>query len=90
MNRLHRYFEDLQGEAWGLSKYYKIADFRTKYAIRQLNDLCHELESWVASYRKSKFEPEWQMPSQINTWLNTNTQQNHLQYGKRYYGVSIQ
>ena len=70
MNRLHRYFEDLQGEAWGLSKYYKIADFRTKYAIRQLNDLCHELESWVASYRKSKFEPEWQMPSQINTWLN--------------------
>ena len=70
MNRLHRYFEDLQGEAWGLSKYYKIADFDTKYAIRQLNDLCHELESWVASYRKSKFEPEWQMPSQINTWLN--------------------
>jgi len=70
MNRLHRYFEDLQGEAWGLSKYYKFADFNTKYAIRQLNDLCHELESWVSAYRKSKFEPEWQRPSQINTWLN--------------------
>ena len=69
MNRLHRYFEDLQGEAWGLSSYYKIADFETKYAIRQLNDLCHELESYVLSYRKSKFEPEWQRPSQINTWL---------------------
>ena len=69
MNRLHRYFEDLQGEAWGLSSYYKIADFDTKYAIRQLNDLCHELESFVLSYRKSKFEPEWQRPSQINTWL---------------------
>lgn len=69
MNRLHRYFEDLQGEAWGLSKYYKVADSRTKYAIRQLNDLCHELESYVLSYRKSKFEPEWQRPSQINTWL---------------------
>lgn len=71
MNRLHRYFEDLQGEAWGLSQYYKIADFNTKYAIRQLNDLCHELESWVQSYRKSKFEPEWQRPSQIMTWLQS-------------------
>ena len=69
MNRLHRYFEDLQGEAWGLSNYYKVADSTTKYAIRQLNDLCHELESYVLSYRKSKFEPEWQRPSQINTWL---------------------
>ena len=69
MNRLHRYFEDLQGEAWGLSEYYKVADFTTKYAIRQLNVLCHELESWVQSYRKCKFEPEWSQPSQITTWL---------------------
>ena len=69
MNRLHRYFEDLQGEAWGLSEYYKVADYSTKYAIRQLNDLCHELESYLTSYRKSKFEPEWMQPSQITTWL---------------------
>jgi len=69
MNRLHRYFEDLQGEAWGLSNYYKVADFPTKYAIRQLNDLCHELESYVLSLRKSVMEPEWQRPSQIMTWL---------------------
>ena len=69
MNRLHRYFEDLQGEAWGLSLYYKFADYETKYAIRQLNDLCHELESYITSYRKSKFEPEWSQPSQITTWL---------------------
>jgi len=69
MNRLHRYFEDLQGEAWGLSNYYKVADFQTKYAIRQLNVLCHELESYVLSLRKSVMEPEWQRPSQIMTWL---------------------
>ena len=69
MNRLHRYFEDLQGEAWNLSPYYKLSDHKTKWAIRQLNDLCHELESWVLSYRKSKFEPEWQRPSQIITFL---------------------
>jgi hypothetical protein len=69
MNRLHRYFEDLQGEAWGLSSYYKVADFETKYAIRQLNDLCHELENYVMSYRKLHTEPYWQRPSQIMTWL---------------------
>jgi len=70
MNRLHRYFEDLQGEAWGLSKYYKHADYETKWAIRQLNVLCHELETWVQSYRQSRHEPEWQRPSQITTFLN--------------------
>ena len=70
MNRLHRYFEDLQGEVWNLSPYYRLADYKTKWAIRQLNDLCHELESWVLSYRKSLIEPEWQRPSQITTFLN--------------------
>jgi hypothetical protein len=70
MNRLHRYFEDLQGEVWNLSPYYKIADYETKWAIRQLNDLCHELESWVLSYKKMLLEPEWQRPSQITTFLN--------------------
>jgi hypothetical protein len=53
-----------------LSKYYKQADHATKYAIRQLNNLCHEIESWVLSYRKSVIEPEWIRPSQITTFLN--------------------
>lgn len=70
MNRLHRYFEDLQGEAWNISSYYKLADYETKWAIRQLNDLCHELESWVLSNRKIHYQPEWQRPSQITTFLN--------------------
>lgn len=69
MNQLHRYFEDLQGEAWGLSEYYKLADFETKYAIRQLNVLCHEIESWVNNYRKYKYQPQYTYPSQITTWL---------------------
>jgi hypothetical protein len=70
MNRLHRYFEDLQGETWNISTYYKLADYETKWAIRQLNDLCHELESWVLSNRKKTQAPEWQRPSQITTFLN--------------------
>jgi hypothetical protein len=69
-NELHRYFEDLQGQAWNLSRYYYVADDTTKYAIRQLNNICHEIEGWVNAYRKSKFEPEWIRPSQITTFLH--------------------
>ena len=69
-NLLHRYFEELQGTAWEISEYYKQANTETKYAIRQLNNICHEIESWVLSYRKSIVEPEWVRPSQITTFLN--------------------
>jgi|TARA_R110001592_G_scaffold34963_6_gene119501 hypothetical protein len=69
-NLLHRYFEELQGTAWKISDFYKQADNETKYAIRQLNNICHEIESWVLSYRKSVVEPEWMRPSQITTFLN--------------------
>jgi len=69
-NLLHRYFEELQGTAWELSPLYKQADLPTKYAIRQLNNLCHEIENWVLSHRKSIVDPEWMRPSQITTFLN--------------------
>ena len=69
-NLLHRYFEELQGTAWQISDYYKQADQETKYAIRQLNNICHEIESWVNADRKKAIEPEWMRPSQITTFLN--------------------
>ena len=69
-NLLHRYFEELQGTAWHLSEFYKQADTHTKYAIRQLNNICHEIESWVITDRKKILEPEWMRPSQITTFLN--------------------
>ena len=69
-NLLHRYFEDLQGSAWQLSPYYKQADHNTKYSIRQLNNICHEIEGWVNADRKMVIEPEWMRPSQITTFLN--------------------
>jgi len=68
-NLLHRYFEELQGTAWDISLYYKQADYETKYAIRQLNNICHEIESWVEADRKKAFEPDWIRPSQITTFL---------------------
>ena len=69
-NKLHRHFEELQGTAWKISDLYKQADMETKYAIRQLNNICHEIECWVNSDRKKAIEPEWMRPAQITTFLN--------------------
>ena len=69
LNQLHRYFEDLQGVSGALSPYYTAADDTARWHIRQLNLLCHELESLVLSIRKLKTAPEWQRPSQLMCWL---------------------
>jgi len=70
MNHLHRYFEDLQGWSGSISNYYTQADPATRWHIRQLNLLCHELESLVLSMRKAVQAPEWRRPSQLMCWLN--------------------
>ncbi len=70
MNLLHNRFEHLQGTVWGLSDYYKRADYATKFAIRQLNNLCHEAESLMLSQKKKVEAPQWTRPSQITTFLN--------------------
>jgi len=70
MNQLHLHFEHLQGTVWELSDYYRRADYNTKFAIRQLNNLCHEAESLMLSQRKQTTLPEWVRPSQITTFLN--------------------
>ena len=70
MNQLHRYFEDLQGTAGAMSGHYESADDVTRWHIRQLNLLCHELESLVLSMRKAAQAPEWRRPSQLMCWLN--------------------
>jgi len=69
MNTLHNHFERLQGTVWGLSEYYKLADYETKYAIRQLNNICHEMENLCLSQRKQATTPQFVRPSQITTFL---------------------
>ena len=69
-NRLHRYFEELQGTSGDLSPYYSRASDSVRWHIRQLNLLCHEFESWALSDRKLHTAPEWQRPSQLMCWLN--------------------
>jgi len=70
MNRLHRYFEDLQGVSGGISEYYNRSDSETRWHIRQLNLLCHEYESLILSVRKAHTTPEWRRPSQLMCWLH--------------------
>jgi hypothetical protein len=75
LNRLHNHFERLQGTVSNLSKYYQVADYYTKYAIRQLNVICHEMESLILSQKKNVVNPEWIRPSQITTFLHANRYQ---------------
>ena len=70
MNHLHNHFEILQGTVKNLSSYYRRADYETKYAIRQLNLICHELESLMLSLRKKATAPDWVRSSQITTFIN--------------------
>ena len=69
MNRLHNHFEVLQGTVENISEYFNHADAETKYAIRQLNNLCHEIESLALSIRKYAVSPKWVRPSQITTFF---------------------
>lgn len=70
LNKLHNHFEILQGTVENLSPYYQLADYETKYAIRQLNILCHEIETLILSQQKQAYVPQWTRPSQITTWLH--------------------
>lgn len=70
LNKLHNHFEVLQGTVEEPSTYYENAGVDVRYAIRQLNLLCHEMETWILSHRKQQTEPYWQRPSQITTMIN--------------------
>ena len=70
-NRLHSYFEDLQGVSGRMSPFYTAADVGIRWHIRQLNSLCHEFESWALSRKKQVDAPEWMRPSQLMCWLNS-------------------
>jgi hypothetical protein len=70
MNKIHNHFEHLQGTVGNMSLHYQQADPQTKYSIRQLNNLCHEIETLCLSLRKKFYTPEWIRPSQITTFLN--------------------
>lgn len=70
LNILHNHFEILQGTVESCSPYFIRGDYETKYAIRQLNIICHELESLIQSIREFELKSGWVRPSQITTFLH--------------------
>ena len=60
----------LEGTVETPSKYGQVSPPEVRNAIRQLNNICHELESLILSQRKAKVAPEWVRPSQITTFLH--------------------
>lgn len=69
MNKLHNHFEVLQGTVEHPSEYASVMTPETTYAVRQLNNICHEIESLCLSQRKLISDPQWVRPSQITTFL---------------------
>lgn len=47
MNQIHHHFELLIGQVWDLSQWYLNTDNKTRWAIHQINNHCHEIESFV-------------------------------------------
>ena len=70
MNQLHNHFEVLEGTVEQPSPYGQASPPEVRHAIRQLNNICHEMESLVLSQRKQRVAPEWIRPSQITTFLD--------------------
>jgi hypothetical protein len=69
-NKLHHHFEVLQGQVWNISDWFVNANNETRYAIRQLNNLCHEMEILIKQMKcKNKF-PQFLNPSAIIAFIN--------------------
>lgn len=69
-NKLHHHFEILQGQVWNISEWFINADNETRYAIRQLNNLCHEMEILIKQIKTKSKSPGAVSPSAIIAFLN--------------------
>lgn len=69
-NRLHHHFEVLQGQVWKISDWFINANNETRYAIRQLNNLCHEMEILIKQIQAKKYHPDYMNPAAIIAFIN--------------------
>lgn len=75
-NKLHHYFEVLQGTVENVSPYYLLAPVSVRYAIRNLNLLCHELESVVSTNKMARAQNYRVSCTQITSFINA--ERDHL------------
>ncbi len=70
-NKLHHHFEVLQGQAWNISDWFKNANNEVRYSIRQLNNLCHEMEILIKQIHTKAIWPQGLNPSAIVAFINS-------------------
>ena len=70
MNSIHHHFEVLQGQVWNISPWFLEANDEVRYAIRQLNNLCHEIEILIKAKQTQNVDPERVSPASIISFLN--------------------
>lgn len=59
MNQIHHNFELLQGQVWQMnSSYFLNSTDDVRIAIRELNNLCHEIELYISSEIQKRRDPE--------------------------------
>lgn len=58
MNQIHHHFEILIGQVWDLSEWYLNANSKTRWAIHQINNHCHEIESFVDAIKQKKLHED--------------------------------
>tara|TARA_B100000676_G_C18032011_1_gene819315 strand:- start:712 stop:1851 length:1140 start_codon:yes stop_codon:yes gene_type:complete len=58
MNQLHHHFELLIGQVWDVSDWFKMANRETIYAIRVLNNNCHQIENIINSVDLQKISSD--------------------------------
>lgn len=68
LNEMHHHFEILMGQVWNHADFFMQASNEIRYAIRQINNLCHEIEHLVrAIVRENKEE---NTPATLVSFLN--------------------
>jgi hypothetical protein len=70
MNSIHHHFEILQGQVWNISPWFLTANDSVRFAIRQLNNLCHEIEILIKAKKMQKENPERVSPATIVSLIN--------------------
>lgn len=71
MNAIHHHFEILQGQSWKISDWFLTANDEVRFAIRQLNNLCHEIEILIKAIEIKEKNIEQVSPATIVSFINS-------------------
>jgi hypothetical protein len=90
MNDIHHHFEILIGQVWSVSPWWTKADTATQFAIRQLNNLCHEMESTLKSiHALMANKKNAQSTASIGVSLNGTDQYNNYFSEKKHTEITL-